>query len=46
MGILNVNVNNISLHNNFDENDPILSFSSDFWLGIVNLKNAKHLKKI
>ena len=23
----------------------ILLFLSDFWLGIVNLKNAKHLKK-
>ena len=24
----------------------ILLFLSDFWLGIVNLKNPKHLKKI
>ena len=24
----------------------VLLFSSDFWLGLVNLKNAKHLRKL
>ena len=24
----------------------ILLFMSDFWFGVVNLKNAKHLKKV
>ena len=40
MGILSVNLNNINLDNNFDEDNP-----DTIWLGIVNLKNAKHLKK-
>ena len=44
MGILNIDLY-IYLDNNFDEDDPILLFLSDFWLGILNLKNAKNLKK-
>ena len=42
--VILVNLNIINLDNNFDEDNPVLLFSSDFWLGIVNLKNAKHLK--
>ena len=32
---------------NLDDTKMILklSFLSDFWFGILNLKNAKHLKK-
>ena len=40
MGILNIDLNNINLGNNFDEYD------SDIFIlvrpGILNLKNAKH----
>ena len=39
IGILSVNLNNISLDNNFDEDDP-----DTIILGLVNLRNAKHLK--
>ena len=50
MGILNIDLNNINLDNYFDEDDPdqlfFLLFLSDFWLGILNLKKSKHLKKI
>ena len=46
MGILSVNLNNINLDNNLMKMILILSFLSGFWLRIVNLKNAKHLKKI
>ena len=50
MGILSVNLNNTNLDNNFNEDDLdtiiiIILLLSDFWLGISNLKNAKHLKK-
>ena len=48
MGIVNTDLNNINRDDNFDEEDPntlILLFLSDFWLAIVNLKNAKNLKK-
>ena len=45
IGILNVNLSNINLDNNFDEDNLDILFSSDFWFGIVNLKNAKHLKE-
>ena len=43
MDILNVDLSNINLDNNFDEDnlDPIILVR----LGILNLKNAKHLKK-
>ena len=44
-GILFVILNNINLDNNFDEDDLILLFLSNFWLGIANLKNTKHLQK-
>ena len=46
MGILNIDLNNVSLDNNLDEDDSKLLFLSHFWLGILKLKNAKHLKKI
>ena len=36
---------NLDNDNNFDEDDLILFFMSNFWLGVVNLKNAKHSKK-
>ena len=29
----------------FDEDDSVLLFMPDFWLGVVNLENTKHLKK-
>ena len=46
MGILNTDPNCINLDdNNFDEDDSGILFMSDFWLGIRNLKNVKHLKK-
>ena len=41
MCIFNIYLNNINLDDNFDEEDPILLFLSDFWLGKVNLKNTK-----
>ena len=31
---------------NFDENDQKLLFMSDLWLGIMNLNNLKHTKKV
>ena len=45
MGILNIDLNNINLDNNFDEDDLDTIILSEFWLGILNLKNAKHFKK-
>ena len=42
MGILN----NISLDNTFDEDDPDTIIHIRLWLGILNLKNTKHLKKV
>ena len=45
MGIANIDVNNINLDDNFDEENPNTLFLSDFWLVILNLKNAKNLKK-
>ena len=48
MGILSINLNNINLvDTNYDEDDEDekLVFIPDFWLGILNLKNRKHLKK-
>ena len=44
MVILNIDLNNTILDNNFDEDDPMLLLLSDFWFGILNLKNAKHFK--
>ena len=46
MGILNIDLNNISLDNTFDEDDPDPVIHIRLWLGILNLKNAKHLKKV
>ena len=46
MSILNIDLNNINLDNNFDEDDPHILFLSDFWLRILNLKNTKHLQRI
>ena len=41
MGIVNIDIN-INLDDNLEEEDP----ASDFWLGILNLKNAKNLEKV
>ena len=47
MVILCLDYNNINLDDtNYDENDPETIVYIRFWLGIWNLKNAKHLKKI
>ena len=48
MHILAVDLNEISLDedNNFDEDDPDTIVNVRFWLGIIYLKNVKHLKKI
>ena len=48
MGILSVDLDKINLDNdnNFDEMILKLSFMSDCWLGVMNFKDAKHLKKI
>ena len=45
--ILAVGLDKINLDNdnNFYEMILILLFMSDFWFGVMNLKNAKHLKK-
>ena len=45
MDILNIDLNNINLDNIYDEDDPELLLLSDFWLGILNLENVKHLKR-
>ena len=45
IGIFNVDLNNINLDNNLMKIILILLFLSNFWLGIINLKNEKHLKK-
>ena len=46
MGILNTDLNYINLDDtNYDNKILIPWFISDFWLGILNLKKAKHLKK-
>ena len=44
MGILTVNLININLDNNIDKHDSDAIILINFWLGIVNFKNAKHLK--
>ena len=45
MGILSVNLHNINLEKILMKVILILLFLSDLWLGIVNLKNTKHIKK-
>ena len=45
MGILNIDLNNIILDNNFDEDDPDTIILIRLWLSILKLRNAKHLKK-
>ena len=46
LGILNMDINNINLDNNFGERDPdTIILVRIFWISILNLKNAKHLKK-
>ena len=42
--ILNIHLNNLNLDNNFDEADPG-TIILIFWLGMLNLKNLKHLQK-
>ena len=44
-GTLNIDLNNISLGNNLMKIILVLLFLSDFWLGILNLENAKNNKK-
>ena len=50
IGILNVDLKNINLDddNNFDEDHPETNelYMSDLWLGVIDLKNVKHVKKI
>ena len=45
MDIINIDINNINLDNNLMKMIIILLFLSHFWLGILNLKNVKHLKR-
>ena len=47
MGILNVDFDNVNLDNILTMMKMILTllFLSEFWPRILNLKNAKHLKK-
>ena len=45
MGIVNIDLNNTNLDDNFMKKILILLFLSDVWLGILNLKNAKNLQK-
>ena len=45
--ILTVDLEKINLYNNFDEDDlDTILFISNFWLGVANLKSAKHLKNM
>ena len=45
MCILRIDLNNMKLFDtNYKEDDPE-TVISDFWLGTLNLKNTKHLKK-
>ena len=47
MGIRNIDLNSIDLDNIFlMKMILILLFLSDFWNGILNFENAKHLKKV
>ena len=46
MGILYIDLNNITLIIISMKLILILLFFSDFWLGVLNLKNAKHFKKL
>ena len=46
MGIFSVNYNDIIIDSNFNEDDPdTIILLSGFWLGIVNFKKCKALKK-
>ena len=48
MDILGVDIDKIKLdddNNNFCEDYHDITIMSDFWLGVTNLKNTKHLKK-
>ena len=44
-GTLNIDLINVSLCNNLMKMILVLLFLSDFWLGILNLENAKNNKK-
>ena len=45
MSILIIDLTNINFdYTNYNEDDPKILFMSDFWLGILNLKNLKHSK--
>ena len=45
MGILNIDLKNINLDNKFDEDDPDTIILIRILACIINLKNAKHVKK-
>ena len=46
MGIFDIDLNNINLDDtNYHEDDPETVIHSDLCLGILNLKNPRHLKK-
>ena len=45
IGILNRDLNNINLIINLMKMFLTPLFVSDFWLGILHLKNVRHLKK-
>ena len=44
-GTLNIDLINVSLGNNLMKMILVLLFLSDFWLGILDLENAKNNKK-
>ena len=48
MGIIGIDLDKLNLddHNFFIKMFLELLFMSGIWLGIINLKNPKHLKKI
>ena len=45
MGVLNKDLNSINLDNKFDEDDPDTIILIRIFACIINLKNAKHVKK-
>ena len=45
MGILNMDIKNINLDNNFDADDPDTIILIRLWLGILDLKNTENFKK-
>ena len=46
MALINVDLNNISLDdNNIDNDHQKLLFMLVFWLGVINLSNARYVKR-